>query len=63
MATIPKAKHNVDRDARAPNRSRARPAANMKMAAVTTDYAARVSGEAREKLFGRNAIRWYGLPR
>ncbi len=35
----------------------------MKMAAVTTDYAARVSGEAREKLFGRNAIRWYGLPR
>ena len=35
----------------------------MKMAAVATDYAARVSGEAREKLFGRNAIRWYGLPR
>ena len=34
----------------------------MKMAAVATDYAARVSGEAREKLFGRNAIRWYGLP-
>ncbi|MDE0891087.1 MAG: amidohydrolase family protein [Planctomycetota bacterium] len=35
----------------------------MKMAAVTADYAARVSGEAREKLFGRNAVRWYGLPR
>jgi L-fuconolactonase len=35
----------------------------MKMAAVTADYASRVSGEAREKLFGRNAIRWYGLPR
>ena len=35
----------------------------MKMAAVTADYAARTSSEAREKLFGRNAVRWYGLPR